>query len=254
MQTARECLDLESNNVKFCKEYETRESRIKLFKSICDYHAKGNFKTTSSEQKEIVNNLFLYSSLENGKYDITKGLYLHGSVGSGKSTLIAIVRDMSKTLFPKNTLSNVRIKRPEERSIISDISDFEGGFRIVNSTDVANSYRDQKDGDNALKTFQSNNEVCFDEFGREPMPVKNFGTSLNVMQFIIEVRYDNWVKNKSFVDRLNNRTHFTTNIFTGDSDKPNISQLCDIYQPHVADRLREMCNIIHVDNISFRGI
>ena len=234
------------------KRYQTQESRIELFRQICDYHSKNGKFIINDKSKPIVNNLFHYCNLQKGEYDILKGLYIHGPVGSGKSTLMKIVRDYSRELYPPNTLNNVRVKRADEMQLLDQISLFQGGFRIVNTTQVSNNYKLEQKGENRLETFFSNNEICFDEFGREPIPVMNYGTSLNVMQYILEIRYDNWNTASSLYDKLNTRTHITTNILTGSGEEVDISELCEIYQPHIADRLREMCNIIHLDEKSFR--
>lgn len=164
-----------------------------------------------------------------------------------------IVRDFSKSLFPTNTLNNVRVKRPDEYHLLDSSSSYEGGFRIVNTTMTSNAYKLEKEGENSLEKYFAECEICFDEFGREPMPVVNYGTRLNVMQYILEMRYDNWNKTKSFLDKINTRTHITTNILTGTGQSVDLAQLSALYEPHIADRIREMCNIIHLDEKSFRG-
>lgn len=75
--------------------------------------------------------------------------------------------------------------------------------------------------------------VAFDEVGREPYPVKHFGTEMNVMQFIFQTRYEL---------RYKCLTHVTTNM------KPE--KIADVYGDYIADRVNEMFNVIKIDGES----
>ncbi|MBQ4008769.1 MAG: hypothetical protein II603_09545 [Muribaculaceae bacterium] len=77
--------------------------------------------------------------------------------------------------------------------------------------------------------------IIVDELGREPMPANNFGTKMNVMQHIIQMRYDN---------RRSCVTHVTTNMAPTDVAK--------YYGSYVADRCVEMFNFINLNGTSLR--
>ena len=74
-----------------------------------------------------------------------------------------------------------------------------------------------------------------DELGREPNPASSSGTKMNVLQFLMQIRYDN---------RYSCVTHATTNL-----------PLCEIetvYGKYIADRYLEMFNFIEFKGKSLR--
>ena len=70
--------------------------------------------------------------------------------------------------------------------------------------------------------------LLIDELGREPRPAKHYGTELNVIQFLLQLRYDH---------RMSDITHLTSNIRPED--------VMPMYGDYISDRFREMFNIIH---------
>ena len=77
--------------------------------------------------------------------------------------------------------------------------------------------------------------LVIDEFGREPNPASNYGTKMNVLQFVLQLRYDH---------RRTSVTHITTNMSIEDIE-PN-------YGDYVADRCKEMFNFIEFSGRSLR--
>jgi altronate hydrolase len=73
------------------------------------------------------------------------------------------------------------------------------------------------------------------QFKREPIPASNYGTKMNVLQFLFQLRYD---KRRSTI------THITTNL-TPDRLEP-------LYGDYVADRCKEMFNFIEFNGESLR--
>lgn len=88
-----------------------------------------------------------------------------------------------------------------------------------------------------LYTYNGGNPrtVCFDELGREPLPAKYFGTELNVMQYILQCRYEL---------RSECLTHLTTNL--------SLPELQQRYGGYIADRINEMFNVIELRGKSHR--
>jgi hypothetical protein len=78
--------------------------------------------------------------------------------------------------------------------------------------------------------------LAIDEGGSEPMDSKHFGTSLNVIQTILQLRYE--VKNQ-FI------TNMTTNL------NPDI-EFATVYGEYIADRVKEMFNVIELKGESRR--
>ena len=146
------------------------EKRPEWFKACCKYVCPG-FKIDDSN-KNLMNQLFLYTEGRSGKLDANKGLLLRGDIGTGKSTIMQILNRYSYF-----TRGKARGGYPV------------GGFRVDSTSGIANSFSMR--GKDALELYTYNNGtprmICFDELGREPIPAKYFGTELNVMQYISNV-------------------------------------------------------------------
>ena len=77
--------------------------------------------------------------------------------------------------------------------------------------------------------------LVIDEFGREPNPASNYGTKMNVLQFVLQMRYDH---------RRTSITHITTNMRLEDIEPR--------YGDYIADRCKEMFNFIEFSGRSLR--
>lgn len=203
-----------------CPSTESADEKIRpeCFRKCCDFVCNG-FKVDSFN-KSIINEIFLYSEGKSTKFDCRKGLLLTGDVGTGKSTMMKILnryyfytRGMSVFGYPF------------------------GGFRIESCSSIANRYT--RLGNEALDVYTFNNssprEMCFDELGREPMPAKYFGTELNVMQYILQCRYE--IRNEAI-------THITTNL--------SLDEIQERYDVYIADRINEMFNVVEMNGQSRR--
>lgn len=145
--------------------------------------------------------------------DEAKGLLLWGPVGTGKSTIVRVLAEYDR-----------RIRG------LDDTNHAIGGFKLINCTDICKDY--SIGGVDFIKTY-TNFVRGFDELGREPIPSGFYGTSLNVMQYIFQLRYDNHC-----------RTFITTNL------KPEA--IAKIYGEHIYDRCKEMFHFVEVKGSSFR--
>lgn len=181
------------------------------------YEAEPNFDPLKADT-DILNSIFAwvwkldcYNTL---KLDYGKGLCLYGSLGLGKSmTLKALQRYM-----------NGLMRRGRK--------DYRLGMRWKSASELANIYA--VDGQPALISYATDN-LCVDELGREPNPASNYGTKMNVLQFLFQLRYD---KRKEFV------THVTTNL--------PIDRIAPEYGDYIADRFLEMFNFIEFKGVSLR--
>ncbi len=176
--------------------------------------------SVDENNKSLMNELFLYMSGFSSKLDSNKGLWLHGAIGTGKSTIIQILRTYD---------FQVNYKREE--------FDSSGGFGIISASMVSNQFA--RNGLDGIDRYGSNNghpnTWSFDEVGREPNPTKYYGTEMNVMQFIFQIRYD--YRNQCL-------THVTTNL------KPE--DIIVKYGDYIADRVNEMFNVIEIKGESRR--
>ena len=72
--------------------------------------------------------------------------------------------------------------------------------------------------------------LAIDEIGKEPTDSKHFGTGISVIQTILQLRYE---------VRREHITHGTTNL------NPD-EQFARIYGSYIADRVKEMFNVIEI--------
>ena len=139
--------------------------------------------------------------------DLQKGIFLTGSIGSGKTSLMHIFRE--------SLLPNFR-------------------FLIKPCADVSFEY--VQDGVQVIfqysrKSFKNDNQprtICFDDLGLEPS-TSFYSNKVNIMREIILSRYY-FFKSHDMI------THFTSNLGASELEKR--------YGKEVRSRVREMCNII----------
>lgn len=150
-----------------------------------------------------------------GKLDLNKGLCLWGNPGTGKSTMLEIVKRFCKYLGLKRCNGHT-------------------SFRISNAADdVCAAY--ERKGFEGIEEFVRSDAQAFDEVGAETIPTGHYGTNSNVMQRILQSRYDK---------RFTSLTHMTTNL-----SKQGIVKT---YGDRVWDRCKEMFNFIEFSGKTLR--
>ena len=142
--------------------------------------------------------------------DLNKGILLTGPVGSGKTTLMNIMKHLAKT-------EQKFIVKPCRDISIEFINE---GYGIIHKYSIG-------------KPNQADQRIyCLDDLGVENN-LKYFGNECNVMAEIILSRYDLFISKKI-------PTHITTNL--------SASEIEIQYGIRVRSRLRELCNLIAFDN------
>ena len=177
--------------------------------------------TIDNDNENIVRLLCQYVSedpaFETAGYSHKKGILLFGGVGVGKTFLLEFFQNNQKQSYQLVTCQDVEATYAkagvdgDAKTGSKGISKYFG----LHSLSVANKF-----GQKTLGFF-------FDDLGQEVTNTKYFGTERNVMQEVLTMRYRNG---------LFTSTHLTTNL-SGD-------QIKDVYGVRVADRMREMFNII----------
>lgn len=171
------------------------------------------------DQKSILNEIVHWALMDyTGKLDPDRGLLLWGDIGTGKSTLLLIIREFC------------RLVRPYEDG-------YPYSFRITNVIDICAQYADEsRDGGySAIQTYISSRRQAFDELGSETTPTGRWGNYENVMQYILQRRYDL---------RDGNFTHATTNL--------SLEQISEVYSARIYDRCKEMFNFVEIHGKTFR--
>ena len=172
--------------------------------------------------KRILNTIFAWvwkiDRMNVLNVDFNKGFFFYGTLGRGKTmTLKAMQKYM-------NSVMNRFDKR----------EDYRLGAWCKTASELANIYA--TDGQPALIQYAAEDmNLIIDEFGREPIPASNYGTKMNVLQFLLQLRYDH---------RRASITHITTNMMP-DGLEP-------LYGDYVADRCKEMFNFIEFKGTSLR--
>ena len=142
------------------------------------------------------------------------GLFLYGNVGSGKTTLARAVARLISILYGNEY-------RYEDRK----------GVVTVSALQLAEEAKKEDGG--RLKLYMTTELLHIDDVGTEPASVKVWGNEVSPFTDIIYSRYDYMLY-----------TVATSNLFEDD--------ICQRYGNRIADRFREMFDLLSFDNKSYR--
>ena len=176
--------------------------------------------------KDILNSIFAWvwklDKFNKLKLDYNKGFCFYGDLGLGKSMILQALR-----LYRNSLVARHESKRDDFRM---------KGTWLKAASELANIF--SVDGQPALIKYTTDEiNLIIDELGREPRPAKYFGTELNVIQFVLQLRYDH---------RRDSVTHITTNL--------KLEDIAQKYGAYIADRCLEMFNFIEFKGASLRSI
>ena len=174
--------------------------------------------------RNILNSLFAWvwklDEYNKLKLDYNKGFCFYGDLGLGKSMTLQALRQ-----YRNGLVSRHESKREDFRM---------KGTWLKAASELANIF--SVDGQPALIKYTTDEiNLIIDELGREPRPAKYFGTELNVIQFVLQLRYDH---------RRDSVTHITTNL--------KLEDIAQKYGAYIADRCLEMFNFIEFKGKSLR--
>lgn len=199
------------------QEYQERINKQNIYKAYTAPQLNEFFKMhfdVDEENEAVISQICKYFAADSEfQGDLTKGLFLMGTVGVGKTTIMEF--------FKQNQIFSYRMEscRKIEEKISLEGEEYlrTCSYNIQISTN-ANYFGHQEIG------------LCFDDLGTEDNS-KHYGKERNVMAEIILNRYDNRLPMNS--------THITTNL-TG-------KQITERYGTRVTDRIKQMFNIIQFD-------
>lgn len=165
--------------------------------------------------KPVLNDLFNWCLMLPARLDPHKGLWIWGNIGTGKSTMLEVVRLFCHDVRPK------------------DIDGNPYSFRTTSVNDVCRDFMDSNY--QGVQTYINSSRQAFDDLGTEPSRLNYYGTTVNVMEYVLLGRYER--RHSAF-------THVTTNL------SPN--QITEVYGPRVYDRAKEMFNFVNMAGATFR--
>jgi len=201
------------------KQKNKRVALAKIIEAGLQIEPKFNLST---EQEEYYLDLFAYFMGAPRRFDVSKGLLILGTVGTGKTLSMQVMRKI---------FNGFRIA--ETRYIIRDF------FASNPNTVIIDLYGRESFGKTpaGIIDYKKPINYCFDDFGLESVNVKVYGNVANVMEEIIHDRYQNFLKHKMM-------THATSNL--------DIAQLQECYGERTRDRLRQMMNVVTLTGESLR--
>lgn len=195
------------------KIFEEIPFQKKIISALCLYFT-GNPAFENIDAKEL-------NSIKGSSFSLTKGIWLWGQPGVGKTLLMDMFRINKRQCFGLVQCTKLAYLWSKEGDFF-----IEPYMRPVNNGEIFSS----------TPFNQKLVGICYNDLGTEQIPVKFFGNTINVMEQIILNSYD---KKVPFWHR-----HVTTNL-TGE-------QVKSIYGTRVSDRIIEMFNIIDITGKSLR--
>ena len=145
-----------------------------------------------------------------------KGIYLHGSIGCGKTFLMKLISQI------------VGFRMVSTRRVVNDYA--ENGHEVIRRYG-RESFKRVHRGGGSFPDRDQPLTICFDDFGDEP-DSKFYGQNVNVMNEIMMDRYE------QFQD-FGMITHVTTNYYKSETIEK-------MYGPRLLSRISEMMNIVHL--------
>ena len=172
----------------------------------------------SDELVELYRNTTLYFLGNRATiFDLNKGLYIHGSPGSGKSLILRFIYKFFTGRLGVNS------------------------YRVVLHSDIIQNAT--KNGIIAINDYVRTNDkpitLLIDDFGAGNRHISNYGNQIDVFTELIALRYNDF-------KRYGTLTHITSNI------KPH--DIKTEFDERISSRLSEMCNRVKFPNIDHRKL
>lgn len=152
---------------------------------------------------------------ENPGFNLNKGLFIYGKIGTGKSILFNAL----ELIFQKMNFFYHQFERISCKKIVLQV--------------------DEKQKLSAINPYLKR-QWMFDDLGHEKNMLKLWGNNVNVMEEIMTERYN------QFIDH-GMKTHVTSNLSIDDPD-----EVTSVYGERVRDRFNQMFNFIYMGGESLR--
>jgi len=206
-----------SKLIDFDKEHEIIIKNLYL--SIGESCFPGKF-LVGKEHGRIITGLLKYFTGNPGEYDLTKGIYLHGDFGLGKTTIFAIIRKLLSEISPIDETGKKQNAN---------------GFLITSIEQIIETYKE--DGNMDYYGYRRDSKpinLCVNEFGKS-INDKIYGTDADyLINSLMMIRYELFQKGIL--------THVTSNFHPSKLKTEKI----------LSDRYVEMFNFIELKGESLR--
>lgn len=215
--------DVEEKSRRFLEGKMTSSFRINMhpvdaYKSLLSYYISAvRLRNVKCELDEDTRNNIYRLALALTSTTPKAGVMLCGTCGNGKTTLVYAMR------FFINELNS--------RGHFSFLDQyFRAAFKIYDAKEIVMLSRSYKD----WKAITSDHMLAIDDLGKEPTEIMDYGNLLSPVVDLLERRYNE--------QRF---TIVTTNLLP--------RQLSEKYGARMQDRFREMFEVIHFKQKSYRG-
>ena len=192
------------------------EIAVEYFLDCAKYIFGQKIEITKDFEYIMINLIKWIHNDETCDFDLNKGIGLIGPTGTRKTFAMNCMQEYMK-------IDDVRYYRLQKLVTFN--------FKMFSSREICGEY--QENGYDAINKFSSYNIICIDDFGAEPEKTVHYGTTLNVIEALIEERY--------LAEKL---THFTSNL-----DENSIREK---YGERVYSRLKQKINFIKLEDKDFR--
>lgn len=209
----------------------TYEVAAELFYCYLKGWLKGEPLHLDRMERPIIQNLIRWAiQSPECEWELTKGIYLFGRTGTGKSMLISALQYVTEAA-----------RLPTQYRIAKTA--------LIAKTTADAAYAEERKARQLHADLQSlyHGPWCFDDLGEdnEPISIKLWGNDTPIMSPILSHRYDLYTLNGTI-------THATSNLKLTSPD-PDETTIETRYGTRIKDRLKTMFNFILLDGDSRRG-
>lgn len=158
------------------------------------------------EPNDIYHNLIYYFTNHlNCPYDISKGLFIHGRTGTGKSLMSVVFNIFNGVYNPKKN------------------------FKLIDSSEIPMAF---EMGGMSRVYYLAGGNCLIDDFGNEIMEAVYYGTKANPMKEFLTKRYKMYIQEGKFTHIISNFTMDYVKEMYGDRIE---SRFCEMFNDIVLD-------------------
>lgn len=191
----------------------------------CAHAVVPGFRLPESD-KPLYNDIFQWCIMNPaGRYNPSKGLFIWGDIGVGKTSILRIVKEFCR--IPG-------IRPPKSLGVGYELG-MPYSFAIISVHRILSDYQRRAE---SLDDHSANPYLAIDDIGAEAKEVNRFGTVKNVIDELIQLRYERFCADREFT------THATANIAP--------DQIASHYSERTFDRCIEMFNFVEMRGYSRR--